>query len=286
MEMLSESVRRRIADALIEDVGAGDWTTQWTVSAETRAVAEVIAKADGVVAGLAAFSEVYRRLKEVAVEPRVVDGDRVGSGRVVAVLSGSARGILIGERTALNFLGRLSGVATLTRRFVDAVEGTGAQITDTRKTTPLWRELERLATRAGGAVNHRRGLDDMVLVKENHLACAGGVEAATRAVRAANHDGLRVEVETTNLPEVEAALAAGVDRIMLDNMSLEQMKEAVERIYRALPRPEIEASGGIALRNVREVAETGVDFISVGALTHSAPALDLSLHLESVGDES
>ena len=277
--MLSESVRRRIAEALIEDVGAGDWTTQWTVSDEARAAAEVISKANGVVAGLAAFSEVYRRLEGVAVEPRVIDGERVGSGTVVAALSGSARGILIGERTALNFLGRLSGVATLTRRFVDAVEGTGARITDTRKTTPLWRELERMATRSGGAVNHRRGLDDMVLVKENHLACAGGVEAATRAVRAANRDGLRLEVETTSLVEVEAALAAGVDRIMLDNMSLEQMNEAVQRIHRVSPRPEIEASGGITLRNVREVAETGVDFISVGALTHSAPALDLSLRM-------
>ena len=174
-------------------------------------------------------------------------------------------------------------MATLTRRFVDAVEGTGARITDTRKTTPLWRELERMATRAGGAVNHRRGLDDMVLVKENHLACAGGVEAATRAVRAANRDGLRVEVETTSLVEVEAALAAGVDRIMLDNMSLEQMSEAVQRIHRVSPRPEIEASGGITLRNVREVAETGVDFISVGALTHSAPALDLSLRMGGGG---
>lgn len=279
MERLSEWLRRRIADALIEDIGAGDWTTQWTVDAEARAAADVIAKAEGVIAGLAAFAEVYRQLGGVEVEQRLQDGDRVGVGTVVATLSGSARAILTGERTALNFLGHLSGVATLTRRYVDAVEGTDARITDTRKTTPLWRELERTATRAGGAVNHRRGLDDMVLVKENHLACAGGIEAASRRIWSANRDGLRVEIETTSLAEVDAALSAGVHRIMLDNMSREQMIEAVRRIRCVSPRPEIEASGGITLRNVREVAETGVDLISVGALTHSAPALDLSLRV-------
>lgn len=279
MERLSETVRRRIADALIEDVGAGDWTTRWTVAAEAHASAYVITKAEGVIAGLAAFAEVYRQLGGVEVEPRLADGDHVAAGTVVATLSGSARAILTGERTALNFLGRLSGVATLTRRFVDAVDGTDVRITDTRKTTPLWREVERQATRAGGAVNHRRGLDDMVLVKENHLSCAGGIEAATGSIRAANREGLRVEVETTSLAEVEAALASGVQRIMLDNMNPEKMREAVLRIRRVAPRPEIEASGGITLANVREVAETGVDFISIGALTHSAPALDLSLRI-------
>lgn len=279
METLSEPTKRRIAEALSEDVGAGDWTTQWTVAAEARAEAGVVAKAEGVIAGLAAFAEVYRGLGGVEILPRVAAGDRVETGSIVLTLSGSARAILTGERTALNFLGRLSGIATLTRRYVEAVAGTGVRITDTRKTTPLWRELERMATRAGGAVNHRRGLDDMVLVKENHLACAGGVEGALRGVRAANRDALRVEVETASIAEVEAALTSGVHRIMLDNMSRDELEEAVRLIHGATTRPEIEASGGITLQNVREVAETGVDLISVGALTHSAPALDLSLRL-------
>jgi len=283
MEPLSELARRRIAEALTEDVGVGDWTTEWAVAADARARAEVRAKAEGVIAGLAAFAEVYEQLGDVVLKPRVEDGERISSGDVVVELSGSARAILTGERTALNLLGRLSGIATLTRRFVDAVEGTSVRITDTRKTTPLWRELERGATRAGGAVNHRFGLDDMVLVKENHLTCAGGIEEAARRIRAANRAGLKVEVETTNLAEVEAALAAGVQRIMLDNMSREQMREAVRLIHGVSPRPEIEASGGITLSNVREVAETGVDLISVGALTHSAPALDLSLRIGSIG---
>ncbi|MGD8699672.1 MAG: carboxylating nicotinate-nucleotide diphosphorylase [Gemmatimonadales bacterium] len=283
MEALSDLAKRRIADALGEDIGAGDWTTEWAVTADAGADAIVVAKADGVIAGLAAFAEVYHQLGNVVLQTLVEDGDWVAGGDGVVKLSGSARAILTGERTALNLLGRLSGVATLTRRFVDAVEGTGVRITDTRKTTPLWRELERSATRAGGAVNHRSGLDDMVLVKENHLACAGGIEEATRRIRAANRGGLQVEVETTNSAEVEAALASGVQRIMLDNMSREQMEDAVSLIRAVSPRPEIEASGGITLSNVREVAETGVDLISVGALTHSAPALDLSLRIEVAG---
>ena len=279
MDPLSELAKRRMADALIEDVGAGDWTTQWAVAANAQADGEVTAKADGVIAGLAAFAEVYHQLGAVEIRTLVADGERVSKGAVVAKRSGRARAILTGERTALNFLGHLSGVATLTRRFVDAVEGTGARITDTRKTTPLWRELERMATRAGGALNHRQGLDDMVLVKENHLACSGGIEEATRRIREANQGGLKVEVETTNMAEVKAALAAGVQRIMLDNMSRDEMEDAVRLVHTVSPRPEIEASGGITLNTVREVAETGVDFISVGALTHSAPALDLSLRI-------
>jgi nicotinate-nucleotide pyrophosphorylase (carboxylating) len=216
------------------------------------------------------------------LQPLVGDGDEVAVGTCVARVTGEARAILTGERTALNLLGHLSGVATLTRRYVKAVEGTGARITDTRKTTPLWRELERAATRTAGAVNHRRGLDAMVLIKENHLACGGGIEQAVARVRELNARGLAVEVETTNLQEVRAALAAGVDRIMLDNMPVEQVREAVQLIAGRDPRPETEASGGVTLANVRELAQTGVDYISVGALTHSAPALDLSLSLRRV----
>ncbi len=279
MEALTEVVRQRIAEALAEDVGSGDWTTEWCVEPGVKGDGEIVAKAEGVVAGLAAVGEVYRQLGGAELQPLVADGDEVGVGMLVARLTGEARAILTGERTALNLLGQLSGVATLTRRYVSAVEGTAVRITDTRKTTPLWRELERAATRAGGAVNHRRGLDAMVLIKENHLACSGGIGQAVARVRESNTRGLEVEVETTNLQEVNAALAAGVDRIMLDNMPVEQVREAVRLIAARDPRPEIEASGGVTLANVRELAEAGVDYISVGALTHSAPALDLSLKL-------
>jgi nicotinate-nucleotide pyrophosphorylase (carboxylating) len=282
MEELTDGIKRRIAETLAEDVGSGDWTTKWCVEPRTRAEAEIVAKTAGVIAGLAAATEVYRQLGGAELQPLVDDGDEVAVGTTVARVKGDVRAILTGERAVLNFLGHLSGVATLTRRFVATVEKTGAQITDTRKTTPLWRQLERAATRAGGAVNHRRALDDMVLIKENHLACAGGIGAAVERVRKLNRRHLAVEVETTNLEEVRAALAAGVDRIMLDNMPVEQVSDAVRLIASHDPRPEIEASGGVTLANVRELAETGVDYISVGALTHSAPALDLSLRLRKL----
>lgn len=279
MTELSETARRRIVEALVEDTRSGDRTTQWCVPDHMKAEAEILAKAPGVIAGLRAAACVYEALKGVDFTPRIEDGDAVEPGDRVAGIAGSARTILTGERTALNLLGRLSGVATLTRRFVDAVAGTGARITDTRKTTPLWRELERAATRAGGAVNHRWGLDDMVLIKENHLASAGGVSEAVRRVKAKNDLGLELEVETTSLAEVEAALGAGVHRIMLDNMSPAAIREAVSLIREHESHPEIEASGGVTLATVRAIAETGVDYISVGALTHSAPALDLSLRI-------
>lgn len=282
MEPLSDAVRRHIGEALAEDVGSGDVTTEWCVDADRRAEAEIVVGADGVIAGLAAAMEVYRQLEGAELEPLARDGDAVAAGAVVALVSGRAGSILTGERTALNFLMRLSGVATLTRRFVRAVEGTGTRITDTRKTTPLWRELERAATRAGGAVNHRGGLDAMVLIKENHLACTDGIEEAARRVRECNKRGLKVEIETTSLEEVREALAAGADRIMLDNMPVEQVREAVSVISERAPMPEIEASGGVTLDDVRELAQAGVDYISVGALTHSAPALDLSLRLHPV----
>jgi nicotinate-nucleotide pyrophosphorylase (carboxylating) len=283
MSALSDPIRRRIAEALKEDVGAADWTTEWCVAPDARAEAEIVVKAEGVIAGLDAAAEVFRALGGAELEPLATDGAAVAAGTVVARVTGAARAVLTGERVALNFLGHLSGVATLTQRFVAAVAGTRARITDTRKTTPLWRELERAATRAGGAVNHRPALDAMVLIKENHQACAGGIVEAVRRVQASNRSGLRVEVETTSLEEVEAALAAGVDRIMLDNMSPEAVRRAVERIGAHSPRPEIEASGGITLDNVRAFAEAGVDYISIGALTHSAPALDLSLRIGRVG---
>lgn len=279
---LSETMRRQIREALAEDVGSGDWTSDWCVEPDSHGLAEIVAKGSGVIAGLAAAAEVYRQLGRAELTPLVAEASRVEPGDRVARVTGLSRAILTGERVALNLLGRLSGIATLTRRFVAAIEGTSARITDTRKTTPLWRELERAATRAGGAVNHRSGLDAMVLIKENHLVCAGGIPQAVRRVREANRAGLKVEVETTSLDEVRQALEAGVDRIMLDNMSASQVRTAVQLIHEREPCPEVEASGGVTLANVRALAEAGVDLISVGALTHSAPALDLSLDFREV----
>lgn len=276
---MSKIVRHRVLKALEEDVGQGDWTTEWCVPERLEARGVIVAREAGVVAGLAPAAEVFRRLGGSKLRPRVSDGDAVESGASLADVEGAARTILTGERVALNFLMRLSGIATLTRRFVDAVQGTGARITDTRKTTPLWRELERAATRAGGAVNHRAGLYDMILIKDNHVACAGGVGRAIERIVRANGRGLKVEVEVTDLVEVDAALEVGVDRILLDNMSVLQVHEAVSRIRARSPAVEIEASGGVTLETVRSLAEAGVDYISVGALTHSAPALDLALDL-------
>jgi nicotinate-nucleotide pyrophosphorylase (carboxylating) len=268
--------------ALAEDIGSGDWTTLWTVGPEVMAEARIVAKAEGVIAGLEVAREVFRRVDpELTVRVLCQDGDRVHPGTEVLRLSGAARSILTGERVALNFLQRLSGVATLAARYVDAVEGTGARILDTRKTTPGMRLLEKRAVVAGGAVNHRVGLYDMVLIKENHIAAAGGITAAVEAVRAQNATGLQVEVETTSLAEVREALAAGVDRILFDNMPLDLLAEAVQVVRSSPePRPEMEASGGVDLSTVRAIANTGVDYISVGAMTHSVPALDLSLLID------
>jgi nicotinate-nucleotide pyrophosphorylase (carboxylating) len=266
--------------ALEEDTGAGDWTSRWTIQARTRAVAEIVSKADGVLAGLAPATAVFLRLDpRVELDARMADGDRLTHGDVVCRLKGPARALLTGERVALNFLQRLSGVATLTRRFVDAVAGTGVKILDTRKTTPGWRNLEKAAVRAGGGENHRRGLYDVVLIKDNHIALAGGVAAAIAVVREQNSRKLPVIVEVRTFDELDAALAAGVDRVLLDNFDLPSLAEAVRRARRTGGRTELEASGNMSLDRVRAVAETGVDFISVGALTHSAPSLDLSLRI-------
>lgn len=276
---LDETARTLIERALEEDVGAGDWTTLWTVGEKARAEAVIVAKAEGVLAGARIVAAVFERVDPaLKVEFEAADGERLAPGARVCTLRGPARAILTGERTALNFLQRLSGIASLTRRFVDRIEGTGAIILDTRKTTPGWRSLEKAAVRVGGGSNHRTGLFDMVLIKENHIAAAGGIAEAVERVREHNSAGLAVEVEVTSLEELDIAIRAGVDRILLDNMSLEMMREAVELTRRFEPdRPELEASGNMSLERVRAVAETGVDFISVGALTHSAPALDLSL---------
>jgi nicotinate-nucleotide pyrophosphorylase (carboxylating) len=278
---LDDSVHALITAALEEDVGAGDWTTLWTVDPELRATARIVAKAGGVIAGTGVAREVFRRIDpDLHVPLPVADGAVVEVGDLVMAISGRAASILTAERVALNFLQRLSGTATVTRRYVEAVSGTGTRILDTRKTTPGMRSLEKAAVRAGGGENHRFGLHDMVLIKENHIAAAGGIEAAVEEVRQANQWGLKVEVEVTSLEEVSLALRAGVDRILLDNMPLPLLREAVDVVRTAADRVETEASGGVTLSTVRSIAECGVDFVSVGALTHSAPALDLSLLLD------
>ena len=265
-----------VRTALAEDVGTGDVTTEATVRPDAVGSAEILVKEPGVVCGLAAAEATFRALdSDVRFEQLMVEGVEVTeTPTAVALVSGSERAILTGERVALNFLGRLSGVATLTKRYVDAVAGTGAAILDTRKTTPGLRALEKHAVACGGGRNHRFGLDDAVLVKDNHLHAAGSITRAFELVRAATD--LPVELECESLEQVREALAAGVEAILLDNMSLEELHAAVAL---TAGRARLEASGGITLENVRAVAETGVDEISVGALTHSAPTLDVSLEL-------
>jgi nicotinate-nucleotide pyrophosphorylase (carboxylating) len=266
-----------IGRALAEDLGAGDLTTRAVVPEGAQARARIEQREPGVVAGLGVAQGVFERVDgSLSFETLAAEAEWREPG-VLAEISGAAPSILAGERVALNFLGRLSGVATLTARYVRAVEGTGARILDTRKTTPGLRELEKAAVRAGGGVSHRSGLYDAILVKENHAALAGGVGEATRRALASASEGVTVEVECATLEEVEAALVAGVPRILLDNMAPPELRRAVEL---TAGRAELEASGGITLDTVRAVAETGVDFISVGALTHSAPALDVSLLLD------
>jgi nicotinate-nucleotide pyrophosphorylase (carboxylating) len=265
--------------ALREDVGQGDLTTAAVVPEGSRARARIVQKAPGVIAGLGVAGAVFERVDDELAWRAAVQEGEWRDGGPVAELEGRAASILTAERVALNFLGRLSGVATLTARYVKEVEGTGVRLLDTRKTTPGLRALEKEAVRLGGGVSHRNGLYDAILVKENHAAMAGGVEKAARRALAAAPPGVTVEVECATLEEVSAAVEAGVPRLLLDNMPVEQLRRAVEL---AGGRAELEASGGITLETIRAVAETGVGYVSIGALTHSAPALDVSLLLEPV----
>jgi nicotinate-nucleotide pyrophosphorylase (carboxylating) len=277
-ELNTEALIRR---ALDEDSGPGDFTSLWTVPAGRTVEARLIAKANGTIAGLEVARGVFLAVdSSLKIHTRVQDGAAVAPGDEVLRVAGNARSILTAERIALNFLQRLSGVATVTRRYVDAVAGTGARILDTRKTTPGLRALEKDAVRAGGAENHRFGLFDMVLIKENHIAAAGGITAAVMAVANQNQRGLKVEVETTDLDEVREAVGLGVDRNLFENISNDHLRQAVRIVSDSGKAIETEASGGVTLETVRAIAETGVDFISVGALTHSAPALDLSLLIQ------
>lgn len=273
--LLGRALERVVQAALAEDVGEGDVTTEATVDADAIGSAQLLVKEPGVVCGLAAAEAVFRALDpDLRFEALVEEGTVVEHSTAVARVEGSERAILTGERTALNFLGRLSGVASLTRRYVDAVAGTGVAILDTRKTTPGLRLLEKHAVACGGGRNHRFGLDDGVLVKDNHLRAAGSVLVAVERVRTTTD--LPIEVECDTLAQVSEAIAADADAILLDNMTPGELRAAVAL---AKGRARLEASGGITLENVRAVAETGVDEISIGALTHSARSLDVSLEL-------
>jgi nicotinate-nucleotide pyrophosphorylase (carboxylating) len=275
--VVSEKIRKIIETAIIEDIGTGDITTKAIVSRDLKGKAQAVAKDDFIVAGLDVFCSVFVFLDEqTQFKFPVADGRAVKNGDVIAEVTGSLFYILQAERVALNIFQRMCGIATLTRKYVEAVGNTGAKILDTRKTQPGLRLLDKMAVSLGGGFNHRMGLYDGVLIKDNHIAAAGGITAAVAAQKRSLPQALKIEVETKNLPEVQEALRCGVDIIMLDNMTPEEMKKAVKLIGgRAL----VEASGNVSLRNVAAIAATGVDLISVGELTHSVRAADISLKI-------
>jgi nicotinate-nucleotide pyrophosphorylase (carboxylating) len=282
MTELMAEVEELVARALAEDLGEGDVTAEATVPEGAQARARIVQKEPGVVFGLALVAETMRRCGVEHVDNLVVEGQwREEVPADVLLASGPARALLAAERTAINFLGHLSGVATITARYAEAVVGTGATILDTRKTTPGLRRLEKAAVAAAGGINHRMGLYDAILIKENHIAAADGLAKAVHAARSAQPE-MAIEVEVRDLDEAAYALGTGVDRLLLDNMSPQSMKEAVALRDETAGEAgvSLEASGGVTLENVREIAETGVEFISVGALTHSAPTLDFSMLLE------
>ena len=276
MAVATDTLERAVLAALAEDLGAGDVTTEATVPEHAVGTGELLVKESGVVCGLRVAESTFRALDpEIRFEALTSDGKTVSEPpSIVARVTGSERAILTGERVALNFLGRLSGIATLTRRYVDAIDGTGVAVLDTRKTTPGLRALEKHAVACGGGHNHRFGLDDAVLIKDNHLRAAGSITEAVRLVRVTTD--LPIEVECETRAQVGEALELGVDAILLDNMTLAELREAVSL---TAGRARLEASGGVNLDTIRAIAETGVDEISVGALTHSALSLDVSLEL-------
>jgi nicotinate-nucleotide pyrophosphorylase (carboxylating) len=279
MQKVDAKTKQLIRLALAEDAGRGDITSDALVDSKLSGRAVIAAKNDGVLAGLTVAKEVFQTVnRRITFKMLRRDGQRVKKGEKIAVIEGKVKAILTAERTALNFLQRLSGIATLTAQYVQKIKGTKAKMLDTRKTTPGLRVLEKQAVKAGGGENHRMGLFDMFLIKENHVKAAGGIAEAIRKAKSKRQKE-KIEVEVRNLSELKEAIAAKPDWIMLDNMNIAQMKMAVRTIRSASSGMKIEASGNINLRNVRRIALTGVDFISVGALTHSAPALDLTLIL-------
>jgi nicotinate-nucleotide pyrophosphorylase (carboxylating) len=279
---VSTEIEACIKRALAEDIGSGDATTNATVPSGVKIRGDIVAKEAGIVAGLDVAAKVFLTWNQtVTFETTAREGQRVENGSIIANVFGPARALLTAERTALNFLGRMSGIATLTRQFVDKIAGTSAKILDTRKTAPGLRVIDKLAVLRGGGHNHRHGLFDMILIKDNHIAAAGSLTAAVRRVRDSGSE-LEIEIEAANLNDVETGIELGIQRILLDNMSLAMIKEAVKLTGK---RALLEASGNVTLANVREIAETGVDFISVGALTHSAKVFDVSLKFEEINVE-
>ncbi len=279
--MIDDSTRALIQAALEEDHAWRDVSTLWTVPESTRATAQLLSRQAGILCGGTLFVETFRifdPLIQVGLE--CADGAKLSIGQLVARITGPARSILSAERVALNLIGRFSGIATLTHQYVEAVKGTRAKICDTRKTAPLWRWWDKYAVRMGGGTNHRSNLEEMVLLKDNHVALAGGAAQALRLVKQQNLPGLPVEVEVDNLQQLTELLEEEVDRVLLDNMTLEEMIQAVCMFS---GKAELEASGGIRLETVRAIAETGVDFISIGSLTHSVPAFDFTLEIETIG---
>jgi len=275
---ITPDVERLIDMALAEDIGPGDVTTDHTVPPDTVGRGIILAKEDLVIAGLAVAQKVFARLDAgIDFDARYRDGDAVSKGRTVVRLTGRLAALLTGERTALNFLQRLSGIATYVKACAECLQGSSAQLLDTRKTTPGWRYLEKYAVKAGGGTNHRMGLYDAVLIKDNHIAAAGGISAAVKSIRAKIDPGMTIEVETTTQEEVREALQAGAHIIMLDNMDVSQIREAVRLVQ---GRAKLEISGGVTREHLSALAATGVDYISSGALTHSARAVDLSMKIK------
>ncbi|MBE2222499.1 MAG: carboxylating nicotinate-nucleotide diphosphorylase [Anaerolineae bacterium] len=274
----SAQIQRAIQIALEEDIGSGDATSNATLPEALVYNGRFLIKAPGILSGLNIAEQVFKTVDERLVLTKLVaDGTAVSPGDIIATINGPARSLLTAERTALNFMQRMSGIATMTRQFMDAVAGTNVIILDTRKTVPGLRALDKMAVRQGGGQNHRIGLYDMVLIKDNHIAAAGGITTAVARVRATEAANLPIEVEVKNLTELQEVLPLNVDRIMLDNMSLAEMKEAVGMVN---GRCHLEASGNVTLQTVAAIAATGVDYISSGALTHSVTALDISLNFE------
>jgi nicotinate-nucleotide pyrophosphorylase (carboxylating) len=278
--LATHAVRRLIDLALEEDLGRGDVTSQAVIAPDVTATAHLVARESLVLAGLGVCTAVFQRVdRAVAATEFAKDGDRVAAGAAVASYAGRAASLLAAERTALNFVQRLSGVATLARAFVDAAAGSGLRIADTRKTTPGFRLLEKYAVRMGGASNHRSDLGSGVLIKDNHVAVAGGVRAAVEGARGRVPHGLKIEVEVDSFDQFEEALAANADIILLDNFSLADIERAVAKVKPRSLRPLLEVSGSVTLKRIPELARAGVDIVSAGALTHSAPAVDLSLDI-------
>jgi len=275
-----------ILQALKEDAPHGDITTEAIVHEDATGKAIIVAKQEGVICGLPIAAKVFRLLDSgVVFEARVQEGERVSAGQILAEVKGKLRALLMGERTALNFLQRLSGIATLTRQFVEKVAPYSVKIADTRKTTPLMRALEKYAVRCGGGINHRFSLSDGVLIKDNHIRAAGNLKEAVKRIKERIHHLLRIEVEAQSLDQVREALECEVDAILLDNFSIDEIRQAVQIVrnwcqQNSKSKPLIEVSGGVTLDNVEAIAQTGIDLISVGALTHSAPALDISMEIE------